>query len=367
LNGRARKLNYARDVRERLSSLRRCLVLSFLAVLLALASSQSPQPSSGKADFSNPLLENSPDPWVIYRDGFYYEMNTSGKNLIIRKSHDITELSQADKKIVWTPPPSGPYSHDIWAPELHFLDGKWYIYFAADAGTNRTHRIWVLQNDGPDPLSDGWVFKGQLTDRTNKWAIDPTVFEDAGKLYAVWSGWPGDKNGEQDIYIAALSNPWTITGRRHRLSSPKYEWEKFGSQASPFVAVNEGPEILKHGHKLFLVYSASGCWTDHYALGMLTAEEGTDLLNPKSWKKSPEPLFWSAPASHAYGPGHNGFFKSPDGTQDWIAYHANPEPHEGCGGHRSLRIQQFTWNSDGTPDLGKPVPLDKAIPKPSDE
>lgn len=343
------------------------LALSLLTAVAALPSSLRQQSGSGNADFSNPLLENGPDPWVTYRDGFYYEMNSSGKNLLIRKSHDITALSQAEKKIVWTPPPQGPYSHDIWAPELHFINGKWYIYFAADAGTNQTHRIWVIENDAPDPLSSGWTFKGQLADQTNKWAIDPTVFEDAGKLYALWSGWPGDKNGEQDIYIGALSNPWTVVGPRHKLSSPELPWERFGSQAPPFVAVNEGPEILKHENKLFLVYSASGCWTDHYALGMLTAEEGTDLLNPQSWKKSPHPLFWSAPAAHAFGPGHNGFFKSPDGTQNWIVYHANPEPHEGCGTHRSLRIQQFTWNPGGTPDFGRPVPLGKPIPKPSGE
>ena len=353
-------LHYTRNVL--MISMRKFFVFVFVSAAMA---AQGTGPKPAESEFANPLLQKGPDPWVIYRDGFYFEMNSTGNNLVIRKSRNIADLARAEKKVVWTPPAEGAYSHEIWAPELHFLLGKWYIYFAADAGTNQTHRIWVIENSSPDPVSGKWVFKGQLSDRTNKWAIDPTVFEDAGKLYALWSGWKGDANGEQDIYIGALENPWTIAGPRRKLSSPQYRWEKFGSKAAPFVAVNEGPEILKRGGKLFLFYSASGCWTDHYALGMLTAEAGSDLLNPKSWKKSPKPLFWSAPMAHAYGPGHNSFFKSPDGTQDWIAYHANPEPKQGCDGHRSLRIQQFTWNPDGTPNLGKPVPLGEPLAKPS--
>jgi GH43 family beta-xylosidase len=87
--------------------------------------------------------------------------------------------------------------------------------------------------------------------------------------------------------------------------------------------VNEGPEILTHGDKMFLVYSASGCWTEYYALGMLTTSIDSNLLDAASWKKSTQPVFQSSPAAHAYGTGHNSFFKSPDGKEDWILYHAN--------------------------------------------
>jgi GH43 family beta-xylosidase len=222
-----------------------------------------------------------------------------------------------------------------------------------------------LENGSPDPLAGDWVFKGQLTDRSNKWAIDATVFEQAGKLYALWSGWKGDRNGMQNIYIAAMQNPWTITGKRVRLSSPRFRWETYGSQGPPYVSVNEGPEILTHAGQIFLIYSASGCWTDHYLLGMLTAKADSNLLNPRAWKKSPEPVFSGSAEAHAYGPGHNGFFQSPDGTQDWIIYHANPEANEGCGDRRSPRIQPFTWNADGSPHFGTPVGLDEALPKPS--
>jgi len=324
--------------------------------------------------FTNPLLSSGADPWSIYKDGFYYYMNTTGDNLVIWKTRSLAELKKAEKKIVWTPPANSPYSKDIWAPELHYLRGKWYIYFAADASTNQTHRLWVLENNSPDPLQGTWLMKGKLADATDKWAIDGSVFEHKGQLYLIWSGWDGDTNGTQSIYIARMKNPWTIEGERVRLSTPELPWEKVGDLDNrknpaepPHVDVNEGPEILTHGDKVFLVYSASGCWTEYYALGMLTASADSNLLDAASWKKSTQPVFQSSPAAHAYGTGHNSFFKSPDGKEDWILYHANSEPHQGCGRFRSPRAQRFTWKADGTPDFGAPVPINTSIQKPSGE
>ena len=120
-----------------------------------------------------------------------------------------------------------------------------------------------------------------------------------------------------------------------------------------------------HGSRIFLVYSAGGCWTDYYSLAMLTASSSSDLMNPASWKKSPAPVFWLSPQAHAYGTGHNSFFQSPDGKEDWILYHANSEPGQGCGGHRAPRAQPFTWKPDGTPDFGRPIAAGVSIAAPS--
>lgn len=308
--------------------------------------------------FMNPLLPSGPDPWVIYDNGVYYYTNTTGKNITLWKTPDITDLRDADKKVIWTPPPGHAYSNDLWAPELHKLDGRWYMYFAADGGSNVSHRLWVLEDRSPDPFSNDWKFIGPVKGLEEHWAIDPTVFEDQGRNYIVWSGWPGNKGRTQDLYIAQLKTPSKIKGKRVLISVPEYDWERFGN-------VNEGPEILKHDSEIFLIYSASGCWTDYYALGMLIASADTDLLNPASWKKIAHPALSSSPAAHAFGTGHNTFFKSPDGSQDWILYHANPEANEGCGNFRSPRAQPFTWDANGLPDFGSPVPLGEPIPKPA--
>jgi GH43 family beta-xylosidase len=171
------------------------------------------------ATFHNPLLPTGPDPWVVTHNGFYYYMNTTSKNLTVWKTRDITDLAHAEKKVVWTPPADGPYSKELWAPELHRLGGKWYIYFAADAGKNESHRIYAVENTADDPLEGEWTYKGKVADATDKWAIDASVFEDRGQKYIVWSGWEGDNDGEQRIFLAHLKYPWTIfrTGLRCRM------------------------------------------------------------------------------------------------------------------------------------------------------
>jgi len=345
------------------------ILLSALALPAAIAQSAAPAAAQGPDTFHNPLLPTGPDPWVITHNGFFYYMNTTGKNLTIWKTRDITDLAHAQKKVVWTPPATGPYSHDLWAPELHLLDGKWYIYFAADAGQNESHRTYVVENASADPLEGTWTFKGKVADATDKWSIDSSVFEDKGQKYMVWSGWEGDTDGEQRIYIAHMKNPWTIDSKRVMISYPQYPWERVGDlpdrPAMPHVNVNEGPEILTHGQDIFLVYSASACWTDYYELGVARTKSGANLLDPASWKKFDHPFFKQDREAEVFGPGHNGFFKSLDGKEDWIIYHANPAPNQGCGSHRSPRIQPFTWNADGTPNFGKPISTRIAIKKPS--
>ena len=282
----------------------------------------------------------------------------------------MADLKLAERKQIWLPPPNTPYSKEIWAPELHLINHKWYMYFAADDGQNKNHRIYVIENEADDPTTGTWVFKGKVGDDTDKWAIDASEFENNGKQYLLWAGWEGDENGQQNIYIAELTNPWTIGGKRVKISSPTYKWEKFGNLGvnsnPPHVNVNEGPEILKHGDKIFLIYSASGCWTDYYALGMLSTSADKDMLDPRSWEKSPLPVFKESLANQVYAPGHNSFFKSPDGKQDWIIYHANSQPGQGCGTERTPRMQQFTWNPDGTPHFGIPVAIGVYLNRPSD-
>lgn len=319
--------------------------------------------------FTNPLLPSGADPWAVYNNGYYYYTNTTQNNITIWKTKNIANLATAQKKVVFTPPAFGGYSKELWAPEIHRIKNKWYVYFAADSGRNSSHRLWVLRNNRKDPFKGKWKIKGKLTTPGDKWSIDGTVYNHNGQLYLLWSGWEGDVNYQQNIYIAKMKNPWTVVGERQRLSAPTLEWETHGdlndADNPPHVNVNEGPQILRNKDKLFLIYSASGCWTDYYALGMLTADASIDLMDSASWKKSPQPVFKKSPEHGVYAPGHNSFFTSPDGTEDWILYHANDKPNQGCGSYRSPRAQRFTWNEDGTPNFGVPLPTNKPLKIPS--
>jgi len=319
----------------------------------------------------NPLLPSGPDPYSCYKDGYYYYTHTMGNRLELWKTKNMAELATAVHKTIFTPPPGMPYSKDLWAPEILFVDGKWYAYFAADGNGNYSHRMWVLENGSADPFEGEWVFKGKIATPSDKWAIDGDVFQYRKQWYMVWSGWEGDVNRTQNIYIAKMKNPWTLEGERVMISSPSYGWEKFGDISKPgagdppHIDVNEGPQGLVHGEDLFVIYSGSACWTDTYALGRLRLAKGGDPLDAKAWMKSEQPVFQQSPENKVYATGHNSFFLSPDGKESWILYHANSQPGQGCGRMRSPHAQPFTWKPDGNPDFGIPVKEGTPITAPS--
>jgi len=236
-----------------------------------------------------------------------------------------------------------------------------YIYFSATTcdGDNNNHRMFVLENTNPDPLQGSFIWKGKITDSTDKWAIDGTVFNHPpGGLHFVWSGWPGDVNIKQNLYIAEMSNPWTISSERVEIATPTYPWE---TNTNP--TVNEGPEVTIRNNVISLVYSASGSWTNTYCLGLITALNTSDLMKASSWHKRPNPIFQSA--NDILAPGHHSLTISPDGKEDWIFYHS--ARYNGSGWDRQIRAQRFTWNADSTPNLGEPAPRNSPIPIPSGE
>jgi GH43 family beta-xylosidase len=327
-------------------------------------------PLPADAAFSNPLLPSGPDPYVVRANGVYYYTQTSGDRIRLWSTQAMSRLAQARDVTIFVAPASGPNSRDVWAPELHRLDGKWYVYYAAGDGSSTSidpfasQRMFVLENDGADPTAGTWVDKGRLSiPGDDAWAIDGTVLRYAGQHYFFWSGRTSASDREQHLYVAKMTNPWTLEAGAVRLSSPDRTWERTGR-----AGVNEGPQVLRSpSGDVFLVYSANGCWTDDYALGMLTLRTGGDPLNTADWIKSERPVFVKSVAGGVYAPGHNSFFKSPDGTQDWLIYHANASPGQGCSEARSPRMQPITWRADGTPDFGTPAPIDRPSPVPSGE
>ncbi|HVW85406.1 MAG TPA: glycoside hydrolase family 43 protein [Bryobacteraceae bacterium] len=310
---------------------------------------------------AHPLLPRGADPWVVHHDGWYYYTQTTFRNVAIWRVRDLAELKTARRKIVWRPPAGTEYSQNLWAPELHLMDGKWYIYFAADDGHNRNHRLYVLENSSPDPTKGEWRFMGQLRTPGDCWAIDGSVFRCGGHRFLLWSGWEGCENGLQNIYIARLADPLTVSSPRVVISTPEFEWERHGRIAKPgpddkpHVYVNEGPAALIRNGRIWVTYSASGSWTEYYCVGLLWADLHSDLLNRASWNKCPEPVFTAVGAgvTGTCAAGHNSFFRSPDGTEDWILYHANSAPGEGWT-KRSPRAQRFNWDPMGCPQFGRP-------------
>ena len=333
----------------------------FVSALLGVSHLAGAQSVPAPRTFMNPLKVNGPDPWIIRHGGYYYYTNTMGKNLTLWKSKTLEGVNDAPGAVVWTPPATGPNSTQIWAPELHFLAGKWYLYYTASdkakAGDD-TRYVFVLENASADPTTGTWVDKGRVN--TKHSGLDGTVFEHGGQRYFVYSAYVGLQSV---LAIAPMKNPWTLDAVREiTIATPTLAWEKGGGRQ-----ILEGPEFLagKKG-QLFLVYSASACWDDNYSLGMLTAQPGADPLLAASWVKSPEPVFHPSAENGVWGTGHNGFTASPDGRESWLIYHAKAAADGKCEG-RSSRAQRFTWNADGTPNFGVPTALSTDLATPSGE
>lgn len=320
--------------------------------------------------FSNPVGKGA-DPWVTKVDGFYYSSfsgtGKDSKNFItITKSRALSRLGE--RKTVWVAPKEGWNSNCIWAPEIHFIRGKWYIYYAAGkSGPPYIYqRAGVLESVSSDAQGK-YLDRGVLNTGYDEsdycktiWAIDLTVTEINNHLYAIWSGWEENKETDktsQHLYIAKMENPYTISSARVKISSPLEAWETGGP-----LNLNEGPQVLKHKEDVFIMYSTRESWLKEYRLGQLKLKRGTDPMLAKNWIKK-GPVFEGT--DKVLGTGHASFTKSPDDKEDWIFYHSKIT--EKPGWERDLRLQKFSWDGDGDPDFGKPVPAGELIRKPSGE
>ena len=304
------------------------------------------EPIMENITFKNPVCTSGADPWVIRDpdDGKYYYCYSGGNGVCVNEIADLAHITSEGGTKVYTAPENTMYSKEYWAPELHKLDGKWYIYVAADDGDNYHHRMYVLACKGDKP-TDRFEMVGKLTDPTDKWAIDGTVARIDGELYFIWSGWEGDENVAQNLYIAHMKSPTEIDSARTMISRPEFIWEKLGGRPT----INEGPVALEKDGTVHILYSASGSWSDFYNLGKLTWRGG-DPLDAANWTKSKSSVFEKTAA--CFGPGHCSFTTADDGTT-WIVYHGNLVSGTGWGG-RSVWTQPISWDGD-EPVLGSPV------------
>ena len=340
-----------------------------LASLLALAtaticSTSAADLATGK--FVNPIGEGA-DPWVV-RDPnanrYLWCMSEGNRAIAIGVSDNLASLGE--KHIVWSAPETGPYSQELWAPELHFLDGHWHVYVAADDGKNANHLAYVLRSKTSDPLSEyeihGPLATGDGADgrSPNVWAIDMTVLEVGGKRYALWSGWDAPGTDQQYLYIAPMKSPTELAGPRVLLChNADYLWERTEEKLDS-RGLNEGPQILQHAGRTFVTYSCAASWLPTYKLGMLELV-GRDPLDPKAWKKFAEPVFQAT--EQTYGVGHSCFAQSPDGSQWWHIFHAKRDRNPGW--RRAVFVQPFTFDADGTPQFGEPVAPGTVLDLPS--
>ncbi len=275
------------------------------------------RPRNGKiTEYNKPFIEQRADPYVYNKDGKYYFTASVPEydRIVLRCADSLEGLKTAEEKTVWTRHESGEMSRHIWAPELHFLKGKWYIYFAAGEEENKWKiRPFVLECTGNDPMRDEWRECGKIRRSDDDiysfeaFSLDGTVFENKGELYYVWAEKVSVGIQISNLYIARMETPTKLATAQVLLTTPDYDWERVD------IWVNEGPAVLKQNGRIFLTYSASATG-ECYCLGMLSINENDDLLDPRAWKKERHPVLSADREKGFYGPGHNSFTRLPDGT-----------------------------------------------------
>lgn len=332
------------------------------------AKTPSPSRTAMSGTFTNPVLpgQEAGDPYVVFHEGAYYLTATFDPEggLWVYRSDKLSDWRQAERRKVWSAEPTGTRSAMIWAPELHLLQGKWYLYFTASDHVDANHRHYVLEADHPmGPFRD----LGRVHPAHERYAIDGSVLQLAdGRMYWMYA--------DSGLWIAPMSSPARAEGPGVRIVVGEHDWEhgwhqvdgRWQPQAHDFWI--EAPQPLRRNGRDFVVYSA-GHTAAVYYLGLLELT-GKDPMDPKSWTKHPTPVFGpAAPQDGAlgvYAPGHNSFTVSPDGSEDWLVYHAKDSDGNDARG-RTMRIQRISWTADGRPDFGRAIPSGVPQRKPSGE
>lgn len=347
------------------SVVRASLVLAALVSPAVRGDEPAPAPLP-VGQFVNPIGEGA-DPWVV-RDPASgdYLWCFSDANRGIAVSRSTSPIRMGLKRVIWQAPAAGPAAREVWAPELHLLDGRWHVYFAASDGKNENHQAFVLQSEGTDPFGPYALhgpFRTGLTaaeDDPPIWAIDMTVLQHGQRRYAIWSGWDVPGSDRQYLYIAEMESPLRLKTDRVRIcSNDDHDWERV-EPGPGHRGLNEGPQVFQQQGRTWLVYSCGASWLPTYKLGMLELT-GDDPLDPQAWKKHPAPVFQGT--EDTSGVGHSCWVPSVDGREWWHVFHAKHD--RAPGWRRAIFAQPLEIGADGRPRFGDPVAPGQPLAAPS--
>ena len=326
--------------------------LSIVCCLIVGCGNTPPRQATAAAP--QPLIPQRADPWVYRHDNgqyFFIATSPSFDQIEMRQANSLQGLADAEPQVVWRKHATGEMGANIWAPELHRIDGTWYIYFAAgEAEQPWLIRMYVLANTSANPLDGEWQELGRIKTQRDSFSLDATHFAHRNKRYLIWAQKDPEEKFNSALYIAEMKSPTELHEHEVMLTRPELPWEIIGYK------VNEGAAVLIRNDKIFVTYSASA--TDHnYAMGLLWADVDADLLDPASWHKSAQPVFFTQEALQRFGPGHNSFTLADDGKTDVMIYHARD--YRDLKGtpltdpNRHTYVRRLLWDKDGMPNFGQ--------------
>lgn len=329
-----------------------------------------------------PMAWHKADPAMCRWNGKYYFISTNdldaNHTLYIREADSIPALATAQQSCILDTAMYPHLGNLLWAPEMHIIRGKLYIFHAGTPESffcEQSHVMALKEGGNPIKASD-WEMPrrvvrpdGSMLYGPEGITLDMTVFWSADRLYAVWSQrqfQPIDLGAW--LYIAEIDpdKPWQLLTEPQVLTMPEYGWE------NNHTFVVEGPFALYRDGRIYLSYSGAAV-DSTYSVGMLSMADGADPLDPASWTKENYPLLTSRSVQGEYGPGHNAYVTDGDGLV-WNTYHArsgwqqttqgsSSTPVAGSEivfGARSSGVRRVHFNAEGFPILDMTEDIDLA-------
>lgn len=337
---------------------------------LALALLLAATPASAQQPFFNPVLqfrEGVADPHLLKWNGEYY-LYATGDPIRAYHSKDLVHWDTIGAVISGSRAPTAWNQADVWAPEVVYRNGKFYLYYTASKASQdwrvgeMARRIGVGVSDSPrGPFVDaGYAV-------TPGWGIDGHVFKDPadGREYMFYSYLYEPRLPGAGI-VADLMTAWdALSGKPSHVTRGSEAWEdKDGDPGNGSLRyTNEAPTVLKKNDRYYMMYSG-GSW-DLPSYSMAYAYSQTVLtggLDGAGWTKVVPPILRSTPI--VQGPGHNSVAKAPNNVDDVTAYHARTVPFVGPGDRQTF-IDRLYWNYDRLfmmqPSTGALTPPDRPL------
>ncbi|WP_339310943.1 family 43 glycosylhydrolase [Paenibacillus sp. FSL M7-0896] len=311
--------------------------------------------------FDYPYIEERADPFIAFNqdDGYYYvtgsyypESDPSTwadfvmkeidyDRITLRRAKTLAELRLAEEYDVWIPRGEDGFVPVLWAPEIHKINGNWYILVGAgqsDSGRRGCSTMVLVKYTGT--LEE--MQQGGMLNRDN-WkpkaiqnspcGFDMTFAEINGTGYYIWPH-------ECQLHIQRTdpANPARLIGEATVIKGIEWPFE-YGKHNihNTDQGIVEGAAVLQYGDKIYLSYA--GATVDkYYCTAVMTANACSDIMDPNSWTRptyaalSTEDVLNIVGINPHCGPGHNSFTLDEYGNPINV-YHARPvpDPHEGVG------------------------------------
>lgn len=300
------------------------------------------------------------DPFVWKHDGRYFAVGTGAEEAEGRleaAKDGIFPILGSEDLVHWTPlgramkhPEFGAaFGESFWAPEVAYANGRFFLYYSVGRG-DQGHQLRVAMSQTPEgPYHDTG---SSLTD-PGEWlfAIDPHPFRDTdGRWYLFFAAdfldaeplGPGSVRAGTALVAQPLENMTRLAGRGRVMLRPRHDWQRFQANRPIYGGrfdwhTLEGPCVREKGGRYFCFFSGGRWETDGYGVDYAIADHVLGPYSEAGGESGPRIL--KTVPGRVLGPGHNSIVENPDGSAEYIAYHA----WDGEKRARRLCIDPLVW------------------------